>query len=653
MGRDNARKGSSTTPVGPKSGRDAPGNIGGGVKPSTARVNDRLDNNRMQQGIRAAAKPPASTPKGGGGVSQGFIKNQTQSLRDQYSQYRSPPGFAAPKAPTAGRGITDPRMRASTEPSTGKVSPTVQAGTSWTNPAGVPEAVKRALAERGFAPDGTRLPTQATAPPRAAQPGRTISGPPGTYADVNLPSSPTLRGLMDAVTGLPGRAIGALQGAFGNMPRQGTMTQNVPGLSYQGEAYAGPIGGMQPTSPTVQQVIARDPIDYGGPRAGTTMPGAFADPPTSDNLAGLERVGQLATTGGLLSGNTPPSAKIADRIAPSVPARAPGIGYGFPSFNPASPLQTGAIDRGLAESVTEGMIQSLNPRPAAPARAAAPPRPTPRPAYPGADGVTGADIGGVFDNGNTAAPAAAQNAYKVQRGDTLARIAAKNGTTVKAIAEANGIRNVNKIREGMTINIPTDASIEPMSATGDEIDRIAAMMQRDYAYAPPRDPALADGWMWGGFAPEIPRGPLTPPPAMIDAPRAEQEGEPAPLSGEGDGGMVSDNFMQDDGQPKSVRELVNRYRYERDAAKQGFRDLPGRIGRAIREGDFRAFQPRGDQGQGSQNWERTQNQPGMPAQQQPSDLNTIIAQLLALLEQQQSGILSGPSQADLVNNTFR
>ena len=44
--------------------------------------------------------------------------------------------------------------------------------------------------------------------------------------------------------------------------------------------------------------------------------------------------------------------------------------------------------------------------------------------------------------------------YTIQKGDTLSAIAKRYGTTVQAIAEANGIQDVNKIYVGDTLNIP-------------------------------------------------------------------------------------------------------------------------------------------------------------------------------------------------------
>lgn len=50
--------------------------------------------------------------------------------------------------------------------------------------------------------------------------------------------------------------------------------------------------------------------------------------------------------------------------------------------------------------------------------------------------------------------------YVVQRGDTLARIAASYGASISLLVEANGIRNPNLIRIGQNILIPGDGSAD-------------------------------------------------------------------------------------------------------------------------------------------------------------------------------------------------
>jgi putative chitinase len=79
-----------------------------------------------------------------------------------------------------------------------------------------------------------------------------------------------------------------------------------------------------------------------------------------------------------------------------------------------------------------------------------------------------------------------QSYYTVQRGDTLARIAARFGTTVWAIAQANNIQNINWIYAGMYLVIPSGGSYPPppppqqpnvipyVVQRGDTLARIAA-----------------------------------------------------------------------------------------------------------------------------------------------------------------------------------
>lgn len=73
--------------------------------------------------------------------------------------------------------------------------------------------------------------------------------------------------------------------------------------------------------------------------------------------------------------------------------------------------------------------------------------------------------------------------YTIKKGDTLSKIAKRMGTTVAELAELNGIANVNKIRAGATIKLPTEAPI-PASRT-----RALDVARTRYAY--PTDPYVA------------------------------------------------------------------------------------------------------------------------------------------------------------------
>jgi murein DD-endopeptidase MepM/ murein hydrolase activator NlpD len=58
----------------------------------------------------------------------------------------------------------------------------------------------------------------------------------------------------------------------------------------------------------------------------------------------------------------------------------------------------------------------------------------------------------------TPAPAASPGVVRVGRGETLSGIAGRHGTTVAAIASANGITDVDHIREGTVLRLPAGAA---------------------------------------------------------------------------------------------------------------------------------------------------------------------------------------------------
>ena len=50
--------------------------------------------------------------------------------------------------------------------------------------------------------------------------------------------------------------------------------------------------------------------------------------------------------------------------------------------------------------------------------------------------------------------------YTVVKGDTLNEIAKKNDTTVEALAKANGIENIDLIKEGQVLLIPNRKEVK-------------------------------------------------------------------------------------------------------------------------------------------------------------------------------------------------
>lgn len=83
----------------------------------------------------------------------------------------------------------------------------------------------------------------------------------------------------------------------------------------------------------------------------------------------------------------------------------------------------------------------------------------------------------------TQPPPAGGSTYVVQRGDTLASIASRFGTTYQAIAAANGITNPNLIYVGQQLTIPGGTGTTPPPTTGNP---------------PPPPPAGTGGFELGG-----------------------------------------------------------------------------------------------------------------------------------------------------------
>lgn len=111
-------------------------------------------------------------------------------------------------------------------------------------------------------------------------------------------------------------------------------------------------------------------------------------------------------------------------------------------------------------------------------------------------------------------PAAAPNppgTYTVAKGDTLTAIAARYGTTIAALAQMNGIKNVHVIRIGAVLKVPTAAPPQSLQAAADPglpdrlrqtPQRLALMKSFDDAAArhkSPPDLLKAIAWMESGW----------------------------------------------------------------------------------------------------------------------------------------------------------
>ncbi|MFA6734485.1 MAG: LysM peptidoglycan-binding domain-containing protein, partial [Sphaerochaetaceae bacterium] len=76
-------------------------------------------------------------------------------------------------------------------------------------------------------------------------------------------------------------------------------------------------------------------------------------------------------------------------------------------------------------------------------------------------GISNPDVIQVGQTIRLSGGAASGGSYTVQPGDTLTGIAASHGTTVAAIADANGIPDPNRIQAGQRITIPGGGSAAP------------------------------------------------------------------------------------------------------------------------------------------------------------------------------------------------
>ncbi|HHN94419.1 MAG TPA: LysM domain-containing protein, partial [Anaerolineae bacterium] len=88
----------------------------------------------------------------------------------------------------------------------------------------------------------------------------------------------------------------------------------------------------------------------------------------------------------------------------------------------------------------------------------------------------------------TAAPSSGPTVHTVQAGENLFRIALRYGTTVEAIASANGIANPAMIYVGQELTIPAGGEAAPEGEAtyvvqpGDNLFRIALRYNMSYIY---------------------------------------------------------------------------------------------------------------------------------------------------------------------------
>jgi LysM repeat protein len=106
-------------------------------------------------------------------------------------------------------------------------------------------------------------------------------------------------------------------------------------------------------------------------------------------------------------------------------------------------VASGGVPAGAVESPSAGAASQ-------PAAASVAPS---RPSDPSPNPTAGSSGSGAGASGSPA-PSGATQTYKVKSGDTLVGIAAKFGTTTKAIADLNGITNPASLKTGQVLKIP-------------------------------------------------------------------------------------------------------------------------------------------------------------------------------------------------------
>lgn len=571
------------------------------------------DTGTTSSGSGSSASPGSGGQRGAGSnYGPGSGKPGTTSSAQPSSTQASAPGKtdkeATPAAPTSAPGKTD---KVGTSEATKKPG---LAGIQTQRQQAAFDKQKDIYTQAGGASTSMRQASKPTESAKVTDPSR---GPNRGLASTSPQTTKTATGKTDKeaspdvakptggiVSRGPNHVLGGLTstapGKTANLAKQPesnildktnklpTASVAKPAGSYIDGLLHGSLLGARLSQPNMAQTMAGDPMSYDGPRAGTTpaVPGGVQpNLGISDTMAAMGDIAQRAQQGTLLSDFAAPAPKaITDRVEPTInyrPSMAdPRLAQMQEQFNRI------AAGRGQVGKVTDVASPTVQDQRAPMPQSIPSPVSTGmlgQPAgggmhYPGADGVTSADLGGVFDQPTEIdIPGYPQQVAPSQQGSLL----------------PGG--NVFHRSPGGLISDVKLAS-DKVRGVGDVASPVPART--------------------GGVAP------------------SQQGSYPA-----------DENFMQDDGQPQSLGELSNRYDYEKGLAKQGLKDLPGKLFDAITKGDIRGLMTEtNDKRVYTQPQRRTQ----ASSQQQQID---AVARLLALIKamEQQGGSLS---QADLVNSTF-
>lgn len=532
-----------------------------------------------------------------------------------------------PKAPTSAPGKTDKEQ---TAPSynvnksfsenwfkgtvTGKVLDTLSGGRLSKATESLPGEYKRS-ASGTSTPWGNSSPTPQTVAPGKANPQQSVApgkGNPqqsvaaGKTDKLQTPSvaRPTQESFIDSLVNSGPSPAGAL-------------------------TVGGSILGMQPTAPSLGQVIARDPISYGGPRAGTTPAQPSTPVDVNANPVG-EGIQQQMIAERVL--NAMKQAAMAD---PRPPGRTRGVGD---FFNQSPAPTSNLLDKGnLEQSVAPGKVSMPG--------ATMPSMPDPRLAamqeqFERMKAARGQIAGAV----PASAPAPTTVPGKVSMPTPQAPAPGKvalPGPAPTSVPGKVSMPTPQTVAPGRT-DLPAAPDVAvptPPRSINDILQEIALAeaavngLGIEAPAAPFGEPALAD-----------------PTPPAADPMEVDINGYPQSVSPSQEGSYPPDeNFMQDAGQPDDLGQLDNRYEYEKERAWEGLKALPERLWNAITSGDIRGFTPETNDKRAE--IPPSERQKKNPAPRMDQSEAVAVARLLALvklLEQQGTS----QQQADLVNSTF-